>query len=143
LRALNDDFYLVVSYGNNHALKKKLEKLTLPGLRLFSFSEHIWTLMRTAQMIVTKPGGITVFESFQLKKPLIYTHFIWGQEKSNMEVTSRRGIGFYARNARELIERIYSVHQNLDEIKKNMFPVTNARITIRNHILADLSSSGP
>ncbi|MBN2483667.1 MAG: hypothetical protein JXD21_05665 [Candidatus Omnitrophica bacterium] len=133
LKKLDPDFHLVVSYGGNLKLKERLEQLNLANLKLFSFSDCIWVLMRGAEMIVTKPGGLTVFESFQLRKPLVFTHFIWGQERSNMDVACARGVGFYARCAHELIEKVYFVHNNLTAITQKMFPVSNARSLIREY----------
>jgi len=114
---IKDDFTIFIIYGENKKLKQYLERLRYPCLRIFPFYEDIWEIMRVCLAIITKPGGLTTFEAISLGKPLIFTHYIYGQEKINGDVLTKLGVGFWARSVEELRKAIYYIRNNQDTIK--------------------------
>lgn len=145
LKALKDDFVLFVIYGRNNSLKRFLKKNKGNSLRALSYYENIWELMSLSLAIVTKPGGLTVFEALKLKKPLIFTHYIWGQEKGNMDIAIKLGAGFYVKNIQELKKKLDCLRENIHTIRADVFPeVKDARKIVKDcvqEILANQNSN--
>jgi processive 1,2-diacylglycerol beta-glucosyltransferase len=119
---LQDDFNSFVIYGKNEKLKEDLQRLTSPSLRILPFYEEIWELFGVSSIIISKPGGLTVFEGIYMKKPFIFTHYIPGQEEENMKLLSKYGIAKYADNEDELLDAIHYFQARFDEIKNN-YPI--------------------
>lgn len=111
---MTKDFNLLVISGNENKTKKVLENYRGDNLKFFSYYEEIWRLMRLSCAIITKPGGLTVYESLTVKVPLIFTHFIWGQEKGNLDVVVKNNAGVYVKSFKEL-------NSVLSLIKSNTF----------------------
>lgn len=103
---LLDDFNLFVIYGRNKKLKKYLKNLNSPNIRYFSFCNEIWDLISLSSIIVTKPGGLTVFEGIYKHKPFIFTTYIPGQEKENMDLLIKAGVARFIHSKSQFIEAI-------------------------------------
>lgn len=101
-----DDFNFFVIYGKNLRLKKYLEQLNFASVRLFSSYEKIWEIFQLSSIIITKPGGLTLFEGMFKRKPFIFMRYIPGQEKENMDLLIKYGIGKFVRSEQELIEAV-------------------------------------
>ena len=112
LKKFRGRFNFIVIYGNDKRLKMFLDKNKDPSVKYFSHYSRIWELMEISSFIVTKPGGLTVFECLYKRKPMIFTHFIWGQEKTNMDAAVKLGAGLYAPYYRDLTEAIDTLRHN-------------------------------
>ncbi len=120
---LEKDFTLLVIYGKNRRIRRFVESRRSSSLRGFSRYEQIWEMMSLCTALITKPGGMTVSEALHLRKPLIFTHFIWGQEKKNMEILVRKGVAFYAPRPRELLRIVGYIRTNAAQIEKRFAAV--------------------
>lgn len=118
-KILLKNFNIFVIYGRNKKLKKYLESLNSPDIKLFPFYENIWELISLSSVIITKPGGLTLFEGIYKKKPFIFTHYIPGQEKANMDLLIKYGIAKFVVNAEELIEAVDYFLRNSRELRKS------------------------
>lgn len=99
-------FNVLVIYGDNLGLKKNLEKCRQKSLKLFPFYENIWEFFDLCSIVITKPGGLTIFEALYKKKMFVFTHYIPGQEKQNMELLHKYGLGKFVRSSKEMIDAI-------------------------------------
>ncbi|MCF7872815.1 MAG: hypothetical protein K9L80_01235 [Candidatus Omnitrophica bacterium] len=116
---LNQKFNLLVIYGKNNKLKKYLEKANFKNLKIFPFYQKIWELIGLSSVIVTKPGGLTVFECGYKKKPFVFTHFIPGQEEDNMFFLKKRNIAEIAYDWQSLIQSINEFAEKEESLKDN------------------------
>ncbi len=116
------EFNVFVIYGKNKKLKRYLEKNSSAALRAFLFYEEIWELVFLSAVIITKPGGLTIFEGIYNRKPFIFTHYIPGQEKENMDLLIKHGIARFVRTESELIEAIKYFGKKSDDIRDN-YPI--------------------
>ncbi len=73
-----------------------------PTLQVFRFVDTIAEWMAAADIIITKPGGITVSEALYLHKPLIMINPIPGQEEKNAEFVEKKGRGILLKQPVEL-----------------------------------------
>ncbi|MFA7677466.1 MAG: hypothetical protein WCY34_04785, partial [Candidatus Omnitrophota bacterium] len=103
---LLEDYNVFIIYGSNKRLFKSLSKLSSARLKLFSWYENVWELVSLASIIVTKPGGLTIFEGLFMKKFFIFTHYIPGQEEENMKVLISKGLAHYAPDKEQFLAAV-------------------------------------
>jgi processive 1,2-diacylglycerol beta-glucosyltransferase len=102
---------LIVVAGTNHALQEQLIRLTHESLlpvRVLGFTDQMRQLMAVADIVITKPGGLTVTEALVAHTPLVLFSPIWGQETGNARVLVMMGVARRLddpRLIRELVER--------------------------------------
>jgi len=93
------DFQLVVLAGKNVAVLAKLQKLAMqhPG-RLFAqgFTHQVERLMACADLVITKPGGLTSSECLAMGVPMIVHSPIPGQEERNADYLLEQGAAMKA-----------------------------------------------
>lgn len=89
-----DELSLVVVAGKNAALEKECrvvaENLPVPA-KVFGFINNMHELMDAADLVVTKPGGLTTMEVLAKGKPLALVAPIPGQEQRNAEYLLEEG----------------------------------------------------
>jgi len=85
--------------GRDRRMRSRLEKLQgKVGLDLYAFG---WTtrmpeLMAAADLLITKPGGVTVAETLAAGVPMLLTDPIPGPEERHVEYLVARGAAVYA-----------------------------------------------
>jgi len=107
LKYLLADFNIFVICGKSRRIKKYLKTLPSSQLRFYDFYENIWEMVDCSFVIVSKPGGLTVFEGIYGKKPFIFTGYIPGQEKENMDLLLKHDVARFASTKNKFIEAIY------------------------------------
>ena len=99
----------MVVCGNNAELRKDLEikqKSERRLKRVFGFVDFMDELMASSDLLITKPGGITVSESIAMGVPMIFIEPIPGQEEANADYLVEQGAGFKARNLPVLLHKL-------------------------------------
>lgn len=89
-----DAQYLVVA-GRNPVTIGRLRALAgaFPQLQVFGWTECIEQLMRAADVVVGKPGGLTVAETMACGRPLLATRCLRGQEGFNIRFLEAHAVG--------------------------------------------------
>lgn len=85
----------LVAAGHNPAAIERLRALAdaFPRLKVFGWTERIEQLMRAADVVVGKPGGLTVAEAMACGRPLLATHCLRGQEGFNVRFLEAHDVG--------------------------------------------------
>ena len=122
IQTLLKSFNIFLIYGRNLKLKKRLERLNSPYIQLFSFYDEIWELICASSLIISKPGGMTIFEGLYKKKPFVFTHCIPGQEKGNMKLLVKQGIAKFVRGGKQLTKAIYYFNEIGSKLRNN-YPI--------------------
>ena len=94
-RAIREEFQIMVVCGNNTELRKDLEtkQKSEPRLKsVFGFIDFMDELMAMSDLLITKPGGITVSESIAMGLPMILIEPIPGQEEANADFLVEQGV---------------------------------------------------
>lgn len=94
---------LVVVCGSNAALKARAEAAArhLPGrVKVVGFVDPIVELLRGADVVVTKPGGLTTSECLALGKPTVFYEAAPGQESANARFAADLAAGVAAGSPR-------------------------------------------
>ena len=97
--ALPGDFRVIAVAGRNEAVRLALDALALrhPGrLLAIGFTNEMHTLMAAADLVVTKPGGLTVSECLALGRPMLLISPIPGQEEHNASFLLEQGAAWLA-----------------------------------------------
>ncbi len=105
---------LMVVTGINTGLQKRLKKLIADlgiPVKVFGFVDNIPEFMAAADIIVSKPGGITVAEALAAKLPIIIWKPIPGQEVRNASFLVKKRLGRQVNDGTDLIA---AVKQQLD-----------------------------
>lgn len=111
LLQLEIDAQVIVVCGRNEELRHKVKALPsrLP-VHVLGFVDNVPELMRSADILVTKAGGLTLAEAFCCSVPVVVYDVLPGQEAGNLEFAlSQEAVG-YARSPRALmrvVERLY------------------------------------
>jgi processive 1,2-diacylglycerol beta-glucosyltransferase len=99
LLALDDGFQLIVLAGKNAAALAALQALALrhPGRLLAQgFTDKVERLMACADLVITKPGGLTTSECLAMGLPMIVNAPIPGQEERNADYLLEQGVAMKA-----------------------------------------------
>ena len=106
LNKLPQPFDIIVVTGKNEELQERLARKG-PKLRhttrIFGFAENINELMEIAEMIITKPGGITTAEALVKRLPMIIINPIPGQEAKNTEFLLSQNVAVEAESASDVM----------------------------------------
>lgn len=107
-----DIFQVMVVTGSNAKLKKNLEALKNNRLHVFGFVDNVAELMAAANIIVTKPGGITCAEALAMELPMAIISPLPGQEDRNTDYFINKGIAIIVRKAEHLVRDLIALSAN-------------------------------
>jgi UDP-N-acetylglucosamine:LPS N-acetylglucosamine transferase len=105
---------VLVAAGDNGSALKLLGPLAAEvptQVRLFGWTDRMETLMRAADVVVSKPGGLTLAEALACGRPLLAPGSLGGQEGFNVRFLERHGVGGLVPE-RELVESLRSLLGN-------------------------------
>src|ERR1041384_7704309 len=100
-------FQIVVVTGRNPELRRELaaEDRRHPT-HVLGYASNMHELMAAADLIITKPGGLTTSELLALGKPLFIVNPIPGQEAANSDFLLERGAAAQVNRVEDLPFRI-------------------------------------
>jgi len=103
------DIQIIAVAGHNKKLKYQMENIVnkrngfnSSNIRIFGYTDKISELMDIADIIITKPGGITVSEALVKNLPIIITRPIPGQEERNARFLTQSGAAVRLHSCSEL-----------------------------------------
>lgn len=100
-------FQTVVVTGRNDELRRELavQNRSHPT-HVLGFSKNMHELMAVADLIITKPGGLTSSEALAMGKPLFILNPIPGQEAANSDFLLERGAAAKVNRVEDLPYRV-------------------------------------
>jgi processive 1,2-diacylglycerol beta-glucosyltransferase len=102
----------VVIVGKNRRLEQRvIEQARRDGadVRVLGFVENVFDWMRAADVLVTKPGGLTTSEALAARVPLVLLRPLPGQEERNARYLVSRGAALRASRPGELVRAVDAV----------------------------------
>lgn len=103
--------HVIVMPGRNDEAQAALARLsrTHPDrLRIGAWTERMDIFLRAADVVVGKPGGVTVAEALACGRPLFATRSLGGQEGFNVNFLERHGVGALVKD-HELFDRVRAI----------------------------------
>lgn len=115
----SSDLTLVVMPGRNTDARAALAEQGNSRLRICSWTERMDLYLRAADVVVGKPGGISVAEALACGRPLFATRSLGGQEGFNVRFLEQHRVGALVRD-QDLcghIESIFTQPGLLDDMQ--------------------------
>lgn len=86
--------------GKNEKMKQEFEKIVNQKhkeetIKVLPFTDKVPELMSISDLVITKPGGLTVSESLASHLPLVVINPIPGQEEENAEFLEKAGCAIW------------------------------------------------
>ena len=94
LESLNNKLTLLVVAGRNAKLKQKvkeLAKVSKHNIMVWGYTDKVHELMKASDLLITKPGALTISEAFALGLPMLLHDPIPGPETENAVYATRNG----------------------------------------------------
>jgi processive 1,2-diacylglycerol beta-glucosyltransferase len=86
-------------------------------LRLIEWSDQMPTLLRAADVVVGKPGGLSVTEALACGRPFFATTSLGGQEGFNLRFLEQHGVGRQV-TLEQLFDALYTLLSHPPELKR-------------------------
>lgn len=100
-----DKIQLITICGKNeiafHELSK-MNQLLKVRVKVFGYMNNVDEFMEVSDIIVTKPGGLTISEALSKTLPMIIVQPILGQETRNCKILTGYGTAVKAKNTKEV-----------------------------------------
>ncbi|NPV70434.1 MAG: glycosyltransferase [Firmicutes bacterium] len=93
---LGSDIKVIAVAGRNQILRRRLAHLSersRGALEVHGYVENVPDLMRSSHVLISKAGGVTVYEALAMGLPMLIFRPIPGQEEGNTRFLSRTGAG--------------------------------------------------
>lgn len=113
--------------GKNKKMQDKFENLveaTESGdrVKVFSFINTVPEFMAASNMVITKPGGLTITESLASHLPIVVINPIPGQEEENAEFLVENNAAIWIKkddNISRKLKELFRHPEQIEEMKKN------------------------
>lgn len=113
------DSLLVVICGNNRRLYKSLTKYPLPdNMRVLGFTSRMPLYMDAADLILTKPGGLSTTEAAVKALPMLFIDAVPGCETRNIEFFLKNGFADMRDSVLGLCDAVCDLLENEEKLKK-------------------------
>lgn len=116
---------LVVVTGRNEKVRASLQAISVPDrhkVHILGFTDQIDELMAVADLVVSKPGGLTTSEALARGAAMVIVNPIPGQESRNSDFLLENGAAIKANNLATLAFKVTQLLRDpkrLDQLKKN------------------------
>ncbi len=123
LRKVQRPFQAVFIAGRNRRLEEETRRCLngLPFSRVLGWVDNMHEWMAAAELLVTKPGGLTVVEALACGLPLIAFDPLPGYEQRACQWIERRQVGIWVKRQCDLapsLERLLTDQQELDFLRQ-------------------------
>jgi processive 1,2-diacylglycerol beta-glucosyltransferase len=124
---------LVSITGRNEKLKAELEKIPVPErhkVKVMGFTKDIDELMNVADLVVSKPGGLTTSETLARGAVMVIVNPIPGQESRNSDYLLENGAAIKVNNTATIAPKITSLlsdGQRLASLRANVKRIARPR----------------
>ena len=131
--AIEMPLQIVSITGKNEALKTQLEKIPAPGrhrVKILGFTKEIDELMVLADLVVSKPGGLTTSETLARGAVMVIVNPIPGQESRNSDYLLESGAAIKVNNTATLAHKVTQLLADparLKQLKANVARIGKPR----------------
>ena len=125
LLAVEVPLELVVVTGRNEKVRHQLKEVEVPAVhrvKILGFTHQIDELMAVADLVVSKPGGLTTSETLARGAAMVIVNPIPGQESRNSDFLLENGAAIKGNNIATLAHKVTRLLRDparLDQLKAN------------------------
>lgn len=119
--------HITVITGNNKKAYEKL-KVEYPTVETIGYTKQVSKYMKRADLLISKAGGITVFESIATETPLLVIKPFLEQELQNAKYLEEHGLGrvFWKDSTLEDIKEFIANEVEQERIKRRVVQANKA-----------------
>ena len=116
---INDEYQIIAISGKNAKMQEKFTELVgdNPNVQVYGFTNEVPELMSISDLVVTKPGGLTITESLASGLPIVVINPIPGQEVENAEFLEKKGVAVWIRKSEDPEQAVSELLSNPEQIK--------------------------
>lgn len=120
LSTLHKDSLIFVLTGRNENMKNKLDEKYHANqqLRTVAFTKQVNLYMTAADVMLSKPGGLSSTEAAVVNVPLVHVNAIPGCETYNARFFSEHGMSLWAKNKTDAVQLAQSLTRNPVDAEK-------------------------
>ncbi len=112
------DLQLIIACGTNKKLYNALARRRYrKNVKILSYAPNIDELMQIADIILTKPGGITTAEALAKGLPMLIVHPLPGQETMNTKFLLDEGVAVKAESPEDVLVLLEELLENRNKLK--------------------------
>ena len=140
------DVQAIFLAGKNDELRQEAEELAKSAkfpVRVIGYSDEVEKIMQSANVMISKLGGLTTFEAISCHLPIIadVTTPPMPQEKGTAGLVAQRGAGILLKNPSEIVPTVKSLVEDESKYRElkdgaKLLAVPNATENIVNEITA-------
>jgi processive 1,2-diacylglycerol beta-glucosyltransferase len=111
---------IIVVTGHNDKLYNSLVEYAQnfpQRIRLIGFTQRIPELMACADVLITKPGALTISESLAMQLPMILFEPIPGQERDNAAYIAQQGAAIWLKDTEQLSATVRRLLNNPQQLQ--------------------------
>ena len=112
------DVNCIVVCGKNKKLYNDLQKIDNNSLTVIGYCQNVNDLIKSSDIVISKPGGLSSTEIAAFRKGLIHIFPIPGSETINTEYFLKNNLSFVANNKDELLMYVNVLLQDSEAYKK-------------------------
>ena len=133
LLSVEQPIQLVTITGRNEKLKDALDKIKTPDrhkVKVMGFTKEIDELMQAADLVVSKPGGLTTSEVLARGAVMVIVNPIPGQESRNSDYLLESGAAIKANNIATLGFKVNALLKDaarLEQLRANVRRIARPR----------------
>lgn len=133
-----NDVTFIVSCGNNVKLLENLKDIYKNNNQVIAipFTDQLSEYMKSSEIILSKPGGLTTTEMAILNKPFIHTMPIPGCENYNANFFNQRKMSIKCDTVQEVVENTKELLKNV-KLQKEM--IENQKKYMNKNVCNDIS----
>ncbi len=115
---IKDEYQIIAISGKNVKMQEKFEALVgdNPNVQVYGYTNEVPELMSISDLVVTKPGGLTITESLASGLPIVVINPIPGQEVENAEFLERKGVAVWIRKTEDPEQAVSELLSNPEQI---------------------------
>jgi processive 1,2-diacylglycerol beta-glucosyltransferase len=121
LKNKTQNFQMIIVAGKYQNIYDMFNKMNfVPKTKLIGWTDSMFDFIRISDLVISKGGGAIVSESLSGKTPVFVPVFVPGQERGNVYILKKYGIGFHETDINKiynLLEKIINGDINLNEYK--------------------------
>ena len=117
--SIKNEYQIIVISGKNQKMQNKFENLVgnNPNVQVYGYTNEVPELMSISDLVVTKPGGLTITEALASGLPIVVINPIPGQEVENAEYLEKKGVAVWIRKTENPFEAVKELLDNPEQIK--------------------------
>lgn len=131
------DIQMIAIAGKNEKMQEAFREYVKKynreeSIKVLPFTDKVPELMAISNIVITKPGGLTITESLASSLPIIVISPIPGQEEENAEFLEEKGIAVWIRkhdDPKKVLTNLLNDKEKLEQMKENTAILANKNST--------------